>query len=532
MTTIISPETLHDEGINNDFHRTVLESSDPIRTSLFLAAIVPDWKVLADHTITSDMQAEWQYFSVNDPDFAPHIFAQKHNLLMATQVEHTASVGETIEQHLSNMWTPLTRDMSVPTATRLALEHEHVVPGDRFDEGYYWDSYFAMLGYATEGKWDTIRGMVDNFSRMLEEHGMIPNGNRTYYLNRSQPPFFAKMVELLAQHDGPETYINYCPALETEYNFWMDGIDELKPGESHRRLVCNPDGSFLNRNYCDGDGPREEMLPHDIFTAHLGRVLLGRKPEEVYREIGAICERGEDMTSLVLEDGKNLYTANATSILPVGLNCQLRNLEATVAHAHKLAGNRAQAQKFEQRARARGLAIEKYFWNENEGFYLDYNFIQQQPVRVQALTGLSPLYMGFAPPKKAQRVLRTVSKHFVDDLGGAANNLIKNSEHQWDGRRYWSFTNEMAIVAARRYREYGLSRRIGAGFLRIVRQGFEETGQFVEKYCPPGSNNSVIACAGEYSKTPSGFAPTNGLVQALIKSRSTPELQFWLHGEV
>lgn len=532
MTTIVSPETSLHEGIDTDFHQAVLEASDEIRTTLYFHNIVPDWKILADFDLTPEVEKAWHYLKQTDPNFSPAVFAQQYNIIRAERLEHKAQTGQSAEQHLGNMWNHLSRDMSVATQTRLALPHEHIVPGDRFDEAYYWDTYFAMLGLAAEGQWDRIRGMVDNFAHLLEEHGKIPNGNRSYYLNRSQPPFFAKMVELLAQHDGPETYVRYCPALETEYAFWMDGVDDLQPGESYRRVVCEPDGSILNRNYCDGEGPRWEMLPHDILTAQLGQVIIGRQPEETYREIGAICERGEDMTGLVLEDRQNLYTANTTSILPVGLNCQLYNLERTLAQAYKLAGNRSQAGAYEQRAAARATAIEKKFWSESRGFYLDYNFVQRQHTNVMALTGISPLYFGMTSPKRASAALQNIKRYFLNDMGGAANNLLNNSEHQWDGKRFWSFTNEMAIVAARRYKEYGLAAKIGAGFLRIVRHGFEESGQFAEKYCLPGDNGSVIACAGEYTKTPSGFAPTNGVVQALIKARSTPELQFWLHGQV
>lgn len=537
MTTIVSPDTLaNGDGSENfentEYYQAVLAASDEIRTTLFFQDIVPDWKVLADHDITPEMEKEWQYLKRTDPDFSPYVFAQNHNMHKALRLEHAAQPDETAEQHLSNMWNYLMHDMSVPTATRLALKEKHVVPGDRFEEGYYWDSYFAMLGMATEGRWDEIRGMVNNFAGMLEEHGMIPNGNRTYYLNRSQPPYFAKMVELLAQHDGEETYIKYLPALEAEHAFWMDGINDIKPGEVHRRLVCLPDGSLIARNFRDGEGPRPEMLPQDIATAMMARMVTGRSLEETYLEIGSICESGQDMTGRFMENGKDLHAANATSVSPVELNCLLFKLEQTIAHGNRLSGNRARAMRFDEMAGARQRTINKYFWNDKDGFYHDYNFVQQARTRVSSLSGTAPLYVGIAPDDRAQRVLATVKNKFLDSMGGAANTLLNESEHQWDGKRYWSFTNEMAIVAARRYKQEQLARWIGAGFLRIVRQGFTESRQFVEKYCQPDHNGSVVACAGEYTDTPTGFAPTNGLVQAIIKGPYTPELQSWARGGI
>ena len=73
-----------------------------------------------------------------------------------------------------------------------------MVPGGRFREIYYWDSYFTMLGLQVDGEYEMIDYMVRNFAHLIDEVGFIPNGNRTYFLSRSQPPFFSCMVSLLA----------------------------------------------------------------------------------------------------------------------------------------------------------------------------------------------------------------------------------------------------------------------------------------------------------------------------------------------
>ena len=33
--------------------------------------------------------------------------------------------------------------------------------------------------------------MTDNFAYLIDTYGHVPNGTRTYYLSRSQPPVFA-----------------------------------------------------------------------------------------------------------------------------------------------------------------------------------------------------------------------------------------------------------------------------------------------------------------------------------------------------
>ena len=108
-----------------------------------------------------------------------------------------------LKEHIDNLWPVLTREPQdhIPWSSLLALPQSYIVPGGRFSETYYWDSYFTMLGLAESGREDLLKCMADNFAWMIEIYGHIPNGNRTYYLSRSQPPVFALMVELF-EEDG------------------------------------------------------------------------------------------------------------------------------------------------------------------------------------------------------------------------------------------------------------------------------------------------------------------------------------------
>lgn len=65
-----------------------------------------------------------------------------------------------------------------------------IVPGGRFREFYYWDSYWIQIGLLHSEMNTTVRGMIDNFLEMVEndKYGFVPNGGRVYY-RRSQPRF-------------------------------------------------------------------------------------------------------------------------------------------------------------------------------------------------------------------------------------------------------------------------------------------------------------------------------------------------------
>ena len=105
-----------------------------------------------------------------------------------------------MEQHIAALWPMLTRtpDTSRARSTLLPLPFPYVVPGGRFREVYYWDSYFTMLGLVQSKRTELVRSMLDNFAHLITTVGHLPNGNRVYYLGRSQPPFFAAMVGLYA----------------------------------------------------------------------------------------------------------------------------------------------------------------------------------------------------------------------------------------------------------------------------------------------------------------------------------------------
>ena len=120
--------------------------------------------------------------------------------------------------------------------------------------------------------------MLDNFAYLVRTVGHVPNGNRTYYLGRSQPPYFAAMVRLYANATGVRQALRYVEALEAEHAFWMEGADRLTPGTAHRRVVKLPTGAVMNRYWDDIPEPRPESYREDYS---LGRRPAGRRPRGV-----------------------------------------------------------------------------------------------------------------------------------------------------------------------------------------------------------------------------------------------------------
>ncbi|MBI2401473.1 MAG: alpha,alpha-trehalase, partial [Gemmatimonadetes bacterium] len=145
----------------------------------------------------------------------------------AVGADFRADPSRTMEAHIQALWPVLTRAADTPDAhsSLIPLPNPYVVPGGRFREVYYWDSYFTMLGLIESDRGDLVRSMLDNFAYLIRTVGHVPNGNRTYYLSRSQPPYFAAMVGLYQSATYTAQALRYLDALEAEHGFWMEGAE-------------------------------------------------------------------------------------------------------------------------------------------------------------------------------------------------------------------------------------------------------------------------------------------------------------------
>lgn len=413
--------------------------------------------------------------------------------------------------HIDALWPELTRlpEDTVPHSSLLPLPEPYVVPGGRFDEIYYWDSYFTMLGLQGSGRDDLALGMVRNFASLIDRYGHVPNGNRSYYLSRSQPPFFAAMVALVAESAAypRSVYAEFLPAMSREYDFWMTGSDTLTPGSAHRRVVRLADGTLLNRYWDDQDTPREESYHEDVLTAGSSN----RPHPEVYRDLRAGAESGWDFSSRWLKDDRSLATIRTTAFVPVDLNSVMVKLETTLAEAYAITGKTEQAAAFRERAERRKTAIRRYFWNEERGLFADYLWQEERVSDKVTAATLAPLYFGIATPEQARRVAGVVRTRLLQP-GGLVTSTVVSGE-QWDAPNGWAPLQWMAIEGLNDYGESALAAAIAERWMAKVIGVYEETGRLLEKY--DVVDPTLVTGGGEYP-TQDGFGWTNGVLRKLL----------------
>ena len=415
--------------------------------------------------------------------------------------------AQRMEDHLRALWPALTRtpDAATGATSLIPLPHPYVVPGGRFREVYYWDSYFTMLGLVASGRTDLVRGMLDNFAHLLRTVGHVPNGNRTYYLTRSQPPFFSSMVALLAGAEGPAAAAPYLDALEREHAFWMAGEADLPaagPG-AVRHVVRLPSGAVLNRYWDAGVTPRPESYRED-FTLAQG-VPEADRPR-LWKDLRSAAESGWDFSSRWFADGRTLGTIETTAIVPVDLNALLYHLEATMARLHRAGGDAGRAAAFERRAEARRAALLATFWDEADGYFHDVYALSGRPTGRASLAGVVPLYYGLATDAQAARVADRVRRSFLGP-GGFVTTTVRTGQ-QWDAPNGWAPLQWLTVRGLERYGHAALAAEGRDRWLALNRAVYGRTGRMMEKYNV--LDTGLAAGGGEYP-TQDGFGWTNGV---------------------
>ncbi|HRI60199.1 MAG TPA: alpha,alpha-trehalase TreF [Saprospiraceae bacterium] len=488
-----------------------IESLSPLYEAVQTSGIFPDSKFFPDCTPKSDPAAILEAYgqAKNQPGFDLKIFVETHFDAPQTPESHYQSAQKPITEHLHQLWDTLLRQpvegssFIVHRSSLIPLPHPYIVPGGRFREIYYWDSYFTMLGLRVTGRVDIIQNMVDNFAHLIDTVGFIPNGNRTYYLGRSQPPFFALMVNLLAEIKGESTLLQYRHQLEKEYAFWMAGENELTAeNPANRRVVRLPDGSILNRYWDDHAAPRPEAYAEDQHVA----AQSGRDAETVYRHIRAAAESGWDFSSRWFADGQGMDTIQTTDLVPVDLNCLLYYLEKTLVHTYRQLPDHIPVEVMKDRARLRKNAIQQYCWNAAAGFYFDYNFAKKALSPEWTLAAVFPLFFNTAEAGQAENVAQHIEAKFLQP-GGLTTTLTRSGQ-QWDAPNGWAPLQWMAFQGLHNYGFTTLAGEIRRRWMALNEKTYAATGKMMEKYNV--MDTDAKAGGGEYPNQ-DGFGWTNGV---------------------
>ncbi len=392
-------------------------------------------------------------------------------------------------QYIDKTWSRLIKSAVAPPAgsTLLPVPNPFVVPGGRFDECFYWDSYFTALGLVRVGRLDVVQGIVDNLVHLQGTVGLIPNGNRTYLATRSQPPVLSLLVRFL-----PDP-VRYLDALLAEHTFWT------QPDR-----VVDIDGVLLSHYWDAVNTPRQESYAEDVHTNDGDAT-----PCDLFRHLRAGAESGWDFSSRWLDDPDDLSSVRCADVLPIDLNALLLLLEFSISALSDRAGRTDVASRFRQAALKRSAVLRKRCFDPAQGWFCD---LERNGDRRPQLTMacVTALVANLADDVQGLAVRNTLMQRFLAP-GGLRTTVVTNAQ-QWDAPNGWAPLQWWAIEGLRAYGFPDEAEEVRRRWIATCDHGFATDGVLLEKY--DVDNPGTPVSGGEY-EVQEGFAWTNGVYVAL-----------------
>lgn len=425
---------------------------------------------------------------------------------------------KTFASKLNELWKKLGRKitdearMNPARSSLILVANPFVVPGGRFREYYYWDSYWVVNGLLVCGMKDTVKGMIDNFIQLVNTFGFVPNGGRIYYTNRSQPPFLIPIVGLYLNKTGDVDYVkSILNALEKEYTFWRKNRTvevELSSGKYKLSIYA------ANMNT-----PRPESYYEDIHTAQ-------EVPEDarstLFQDIASAAESGWDFSTRWFNhtDYKrgSLSSTRTRQIIPTDLNSILYACENLLEKFFRMTGNTAKADEYKSFSEARAAAIEAVLWDE-KGLWLDYDRQLKKRRGDFYASSVVPLWARVIRGNITREmiVLRTLKRLRVLDYPGGLPTSLFSSGQQWDFPNAWPPLQHMLIAGLAESNGEGMKQEalnFAQKWITTNYKAWRATSHMFEKF-----NVSVQGApggGGEYD-IQVGFGWTNGVILDLLQ---------------
>ncbi|KAI4456205.1 trehalase [Holotrichia oblita] len=451
---------------------------------------------------------------VEEPEFLSHIVHSKVRNFAKDIISIWKILGRKVKQ---DVFKKQDQHSLIP------VPNGFIVPGGRFQEYYYWDSYWIIDGLIVTGMTKTARGMIDNFLSIVERYGHIPNGGRVYYTRRSQPPLLTHMAKIYLDATNNISWLKKnIDLLEREVEFWIKNrmVKITVDNVSHNVAVY----------HAVSLGPRPESYYEDYMTASYYQTAVEK--ERLYIELKSAAESGWDFSSRWIFDESGENNANITflqtsRVAPIDLNSFLYGAFSNLAKFYQHLNNERKQKHWHHLANTLNHTINTLFWNEIDGIWYDFDTILHQQRRYFSPANFAPLWVKAynTHPKSATHVIEKViiylkMEGIPDFLGGIPATTLSTGE-QWDFPNAWPCLQSIVVEGLQNSgvpigRHW--AREFAERWVRANMYGYNETGHMFEKYDAefPGH----YGAGGEY-RVQTGFGWTNGVVLRFIQKYYT-----------
>jgi alpha,alpha-trehalase len=396
-----------------------------------------------------------------------------------------------------------------------------VVPGGRFNEMYGWDSYFEAIGLLLGPNKILAKTMADNFQYEIDYYGKILNANRTYYLTRTQPPFYSSLIREVFENNVEGANINWLKAhLSTiikEYEtVWMVDGKRLTETGLNRYLAegigITPEAekghyTAILKSYAKA----ENLSPSEFEKRYMNRTIANSKLDQYFIHDRSVRESGHD-TSYRLE-------GRCAHLITVDLNSFLYKYEKDLAYLIRTyfnnsfkndAGKLYTSEVWEQKAEKRKELMRHYLWNESDSVFYDYDIVEKKQVPFISATSVLPLWAGIVEKDQAEKIVSNALPKLIA-LGGIAS-CTKESRgeiskdrpaRQWDYPNGWAPHQMMIWKGLLNYGYIDKANELIYRWLwMITKNAVNYNGTIPEKYDVVSATHKVFA---EYGNVGTNF---------------------------
>ncbi|KAJ9077679.1 hypothetical protein DSO57_1014488 [Entomophthora muscae] len=353
----------------------------------------------------------------------------------------------------------------------IAMEYPFVIPGGRFREFYYWDSFFVLEGLNLSNLQEMSKNMLMNFLDFVHKIGHIPNAARKYMLNRSQPPFLSIAFDKYIQKTKDYNFLaNSIHLLDKEYQYWQT---------KHSVRINHNGEEYLTRYVVNCTSPRPESYREDRMTAHFAPGISEDAERALYAELAAGAESGWDYSSRWIPDATArlesgpvtqedmLRGLRISSILPVDLNSLMYLNERTLAKFHTLLASKIiksksmsdqkinhllKAKEYNNAANTRAALMHKYMWDPNHHSFFDYDLNSSRRITRFSPSNIWPFWADAFTPEFRKNTtnhllaFQTLEQERTQRIGATPTTHL-NSTLQWDYPNSWAPLEYISIEA-------------------------------------------------------------------------------------
>lgn len=366
---------------------------------------------------------------------------------------------KTVQEFISENTNKCVRVNNIDEDSMIGLPYPYSVPciSNQFQEMYYWDTYFTNIGLLLDGDINQAKNNAENMAFLIRKYGFMPNGNRTYYLGRSQPPFFSEMVLDIYECTKDIKWLeSITDAVETEYDFWCKyrvtktGLMQYLP------LLKDADTERL----------------YNYFNDRVGADVSGVEKADVARTTLIGCESGWDFTPR--------WGVKSGDFVQIDLNCLIFKLLKNLEYFSTLLNN-GKAEHYGSLANNQAALIRKYMKND-DGLFMDYDFCNNKMGEIFSAASFYPLAFNLATAEEAEIAVKNLTR--IEQKYG----ISACERHDVTGIYQWHYPNGWAplqYIVIKGLINYGYSddaERIAKKYVDLVDENFKTTGNIWEKY--------------------------------------------------